>query len=229
VVREKLATVLHGIDKDLSLTASKLSGKGISGPKARIALRGLCERNSFAVDCAFVDRAGRMKMVEPQAYGKFEGADISGQEQVKRLHHSGKPVMSDVFLSLEGFEAVDLEHPVFSPQNMLVGSVSVLMKPEDLMSGILSEDAGKESPLEIWVMQVDGRVLYRGKKLKSGLDFLSSVPLMECITREKEGHGFSGLSGKGSGKDVFWTTVSLHGTEWRIVTFSATDSSEHVR
>jgi MFS family permease len=48
----------------------------------------------------------------PPTY-KFAGPDISGQEQVGRLWETGRPVLSSVFTTVEGFPAVDLERPVF--------------------------------------------------------------------------------------------------------------------
>ena len=46
-------------------------------------------------------KAGKLVVVEPPEYRKFEGADISKQAQVIQLHRTRKPVLSAVFRSVE--------------------------------------------------------------------------------------------------------------------------------
>lgn len=46
-----------------------------------------------------------MVAIEPEAYHQLEGSDISGQEQLQRLWHSKRPVMSQVLRKVEGIEA----------------------------------------------------------------------------------------------------------------------------
>ncbi|HEY3276334.1 MAG TPA: nuclear transport factor 2 family protein [Syntrophorhabdaceae bacterium] len=229
-IQKKLSTVLNLMDAELGDTASRLSKTGISGDEARKMIEGLCKKSAYAVDCAAIDGKGKMVIVEPQGYRKFEGADISGQEHMKRLHATGKPVFSPVFLSVEGFAAVDLEYPVFSQKNELLGSASILLNPETVFSKAVADEMKKAPSFEIWAMQTDGRVLYDRNRKRTGTvlfkddlykpysEFLS---LAERIAKEKEGHGFyrfsTGDTDKAVTQEAFWTTVALHGTEWRLV------------
>jgi hypothetical protein len=170
-----------------------------------------------------------MVLVEPEEYSKFEGSDISSQEQIIRLRESKKPVLSNVIKAVEGIYAVDLEHPVFSSQGEFAGSVSVLFRPESLFSYVIIPVL-KGMPAESFVMQTDGRILYDAHKEEVGTmlfddpvykTFPQLLALGTLISREKKGAGSFEYKQAGSEKlvkkDAHWTTVGLHGTEWRLV------------
>ena len=189
----------------------------------------LCRSYPYAVDCAVVDQNGRMVLVEPAEYTVFEGRDISAQEQIIRLRESKKPVLSNVIKTVEGIDAVDLEHPVFSSQGEFAGSVSLLFRPESLLSYILAPVL-QGMPAEAFVMQTDGRILYDADKKEVGRmlfddpmykPFPQLLALGTLISREKKGAGSYEFKQEGSEKlvkkDAHWATVGLHGTEWRLV------------
>jgi hypothetical protein len=170
-----------------------------------------------------------MVLVEPAEYAVFEGRDISAQEQIIRLRESKKPVLSNVIKTVEGIDAVDLEHPVFSSQGEFAGSVSLLFRPESLRSYILAPVL-QGMPAEAFVMQTDGRILYDADKEEVGRmlfddplykPFPQLLALGTLISREKKGAGSYEFKQEGSEKmvkkDAHWTTVGLHGTEWRLV------------
>ena len=198
-----------------------------------------------------------MVAVEPAANHKFSGSDISGQEQVKRLWETGRPVISSVFMSVEGFPALDLEWPVFPASNQdsyqslegrvfnrqdeLIGSVSLLIKQELLCQlcrpRIAGTAAGNDGHAERRLHRLRQRhlpnrpqCLYR--PLLSGFH-------RGYLTRPGEqlpkGPGL-GPTLPGSGplqkqvlKRSVWTTVGLHGTEWRLIINYAVDDASHVQ
>lgn len=220
---------LKRIDQDLAGLAGKLSGKDLKSSEARIMLGDLCSSYTYAVDCAFVDRSGKMIIVEPKEYAGFEGSDISAQEQIMRLRESGKPVLSKVIKAVEGFYAVDLEHPVFSSTGEPAGSVSVLFKPEIMLSSIISPFVHGMS-IDVWLMQKDGRIIYDPDEAEVGLILFEApmyqpypqlIALGTYIAREASGTGSYEFLDKGLTKvvkkDAYWTTVGLYGTEWRLV------------
>ncbi len=228
-IQKKVATTLNVMDANLARAATGLSKTGIAGSEARRIVRELCGKSPHAIDCATVDAKGTMVVVEPQGFAKFEGSDISSQEQIIRLHSSLKPVFSRVFRSVEGADAVDLEYPVFSQKNELLGSVSVLMKPSSLLWKP-SHDEAKETVFEVRAAQKDGLILYSPNKDEIGKllfqeaphkDYPEFVSLIERISKEKRGTGtyrFIGKDGKTPlQEEVIWTTVGLHDTEWRII------------
>ena len=220
---------LDKLDADLAVAAKRLSKTDLRGLEARNVLRDLCLSASYAVDCAVVDTGGRMITVEPKEYRRFEGSDISKQEQIIRLHQSKKPVFSKVIPTVEGFDAVDIEHPVLSPEGDFMGSVSLLIRPEALLSSVAAPLA-QGLPLDIWAMQKDGRILYDPDEEEVGRmlfddpiykPFPQLTSLGMTISKEKSGSGGYEFLGPGlkkpAKKEAYWSTVSLYDTEWRLV------------
>src|SRR5262249_24093488 len=102
----QLGTALHKLDTDLARAATQLATRGLTGAAARQLLLKLCQDKPTVVDCATIDLAGRMVTLEPASFKQFEGVDISQQEQVRRLHRTKKPVLSNAIRAVEGFDAV---------------------------------------------------------------------------------------------------------------------------
>jgi hypothetical protein len=220
---------LNKMDQDLARLAGRLSEKDLKSAQTRKMLGDLCRSYPYAVDCAVVDRDGKMVLVEPAEYAGFEGSDISAQEQIIRLRESKKPVLSNVIKTVEGIDAVDLENPIFSSQGEFAGSASLLFRPESLLSYILTPVL-QGMPAEAFVMQADGRILYDADKEEVGRmlfddpmykPFPQLLALGTLISREKKGAGSYEFKQEGLEKlvkkDAHWTTVGLHDTEWRLV------------
>jgi hypothetical protein len=228
-LEKEIMAKLNKMDQSLARIARRLSEKDLKTAQMRKMLGDLCRSYPYAIDCAVVDRDGKMVLVEPAEYAGFEGSDISAQEQMIRLRESKKPVLSNVIKTVEGIDAVDLEHPVFSSRGKLAGSVSVLFRPESLFSYVLSPVL-RGMPAEAFVMQTDGKILYDSDKEEVGRmlfddpmykPFPQLLALGTLISREKKGAGSYEFKQEGLEKlvkkDAHWTTVGLHGTEWRLV------------
>ncbi len=110
-----------------------------------------------------------------------------------------------------------------------MGSVSVLVKPEALLAGVC-EPLLKGFPVDVWIMEKDGRILYHadGKEIGRNLfydplfkPFKDLVRLAQRIANEPSGTGFYEFFHRGTDRAVkkhaSWTTVGLYGTDWRIV------------
>lgn len=217
------------LDVALKNAAATLGASGLEGETARSALRQLCGALPYAVDCSAIDGRGRMVTVEPAPFRRFEGTDISGQEQVRRVRESGKPVLSSVFRAVEGFEAADAEYPVVNPGGRFIGSVSVLFSPARLLGDII-HPLTQGAPLDIWAMEKGGRILYDADSHHTGLNLFSSRPFSRNSRFQRLGRNISSLP-QGSGfywskhpsakravkKTVFWRTVSLYGAQWRLI------------
>lgn len=228
-LEKEITAEFNKIDRDLARVAGTLSEKNLKTAGTRKMLGDLCRSYAYAVDCAVVDRSGSMVLVVPGEYAKFEGSDISAQEQIIRLRESKKPVMSNVIKTVEGIDAVDLERPVFSSDGELAGSVSMLFKPETMLAAIISPVI-QGMPVDVWLMQKDGRILYDPDEAEVGLMLFDDplykpypqlLALGNLMAREKSGSGSYEFLGPGLKKpvmkDAHWTTVGLHGTEWRLV------------
>lgn len=228
--QEQVSSALARLDIGLKKAAGELGNTGLAGEDARRILAATCGEFSYLVDCSTIDSKGRMITVEPPQYRGFEGKDISGQEQVRRMLKTRKPVLSSVFRSVEGYEAVDVEFPAFRPDGRFIGSISVLFKPEKLLGDVI-KPLVKGIPMDIWVMEKGGRILYDADPAQVGLNLLTSteyrsyqqvVRLAERIAETPQGEGTyrfkkATLNGRDVNKKAYWRSVSLYGTTWRLV------------
>lgn len=229
VVAAAIDSVLSEVDTALARASGELARMGLQGEPARSTLAELCERFAFSVDCAAVDARGVMVTVEPAAYRSAEGADIGGQAQVVRLHTLHRPVLSGVFRAVEGFEAIAFQHPVSVSDGSLIGSVSLLARTDTLLGQIIERQV-QGLPVDIWVMQPDGCLLYDPDQEEIGRNvftdplyqpFSELLALARRIAADKSGTGRYEFLGRGMRKAVtkeaYWATVGLHGREWRVV------------
>lgn len=157
--------------------------------------------------------------IEPASYRHLEGKDISDQEQVKRMLDRRNPVLSEVFMTVEGIEADDVEYPVTASDGSFLGAVSLLFSPEKLLTGVIFPAAAGETA-EIFVMERGGRILFHPEKSRSGTNLLASG---EFITDEKLRRLGERIAAEPEGKDLeanaAWTSVSLYDTYWRLAAF----------
>lgn len=240
--QNKVTAEFTRLDNSLKKAALELGKTGISGDNARRILATTCEELSYAIDCATVDTLGRMTTVEPEKYRSFEGKDISAQKQVKRILKTRKPVLSAVFRSVEGDEAVDAEFPIFSPDGHFIGSISVLFKPEQFLGDIIKPIL-QGIPMDIWVMERGGRLLYDVDPAQIGLNLFTSpeyhsykqvVRLAKKIARTPQGSGVyrfkkATLDGPEVNKKAYWQSVGLYGTAWRLVGIHLEQNTEETR
>jgi hypothetical protein len=226
--QEAVQSELDNLDSDLSDAASKLSGTGLSGPEARQILNGLCSKHPFVIDSCTADIAGKMVTVAPDAYSSYEGSDISEYGPTVKLRETKKPLLSQVFLSVEGMDAAVIMWPIFSEKGDFIGSLSALFNPETLLA-MAVEPMLKGTDIEVDVMQLDGLTIYDSEGTDTGKNLLTDpsfqpykelVELGARIAAEESGSGsytfINHATGKPVKKQAFWVSVGLHGTAWRL-------------
>jgi hypothetical protein len=223
---------LDNLNTSLEIAARDLAKeKSLNSRRVHSILGKLCAdtRGGYVVDCCTIDPAGRIAAMEPETYQPHEGADIAKQEQVVRLHQTKLPVLSLNMPMVEGFDAVDVEWPIIGERQALKGAVSILIKPEVLVAVAIGPVI-EGLPVNIWVMQKNGRILYDVHKDEIGRDLFTDplykpygqlLALGKKIADEPTGSGFYEYLKEGPNdvvkKLAHWTTVGLHGTEWRVV------------
>ncbi len=233
-VTKSAQAALDRLDRDTATAATALGPTEMTGEETRRILRDLALASPAVIDATAISRDGIMLTVEPAEYASAEGADISAQEQMQRLRSTQKPVMSGVFATVEGVNATDLEHPVFAPSGEFNGSASLLFRPTVLLTMAVQEALAGRSA-EVFVMDTDGLLLYDrdaaevGKYAFSDPMYADNPELLAAAKRmtvEPEGTGSYTFAAEGSTtpvrKEVEWTSVGLHGTEWRVVAVNAT-------
>ncbi|MCU0652086.1 MAG: cache domain-containing protein [Candidatus Omnitrophica bacterium] len=233
--KKGIADTFVSIDKDISLAARELSIIDFKSEAARNTLEKLSKNKDYLIDCAIVDAAGKMVVVEPTEYSKYEGSDISTQAHVIAMRQDKKPMLSDVFRSVEGTKAVDFEYPIFSAAGEFLGSVSMLVKQQSLTGDIIMPIVGGES-CNIWIMQKDGLIIYDADQNQIGRNiftdiffrqFSQLISFSKTVSEARDGGGSYDFYDKGLTdttvvkKYALWDTVSLYGTEWRIIAMEA--------
>ena len=103
-----------------------------------------------------VDERGVITYDFPQS--SSVGSDISEQKHVRELQRDHKPVISDVFKAVEGFDAVALHVPVFKGSEFK-GSIGILINFENLANRYLDVIKIGETGYA-WVVSRDGTILY---------------------------------------------------------------------
>jgi hypothetical protein len=215
-------TGLDKLDADLAAAAVKLKSTGISGDAARQILSGLCAKYPYLIDCSTADTSGKVVAMAPEAYRKYEGANIETQA-VKT------PVLSPYIKTVEGKMAVSLMRPVFDEKGTQIGIVDALFEPGALLGPITESELGG-TEIHLNVLQTDGMTIYdrgnidKGKNLLTDAEYKPYKELVALGSRfaaEESGTGSyvypSHTTAAPTKKLAVWSSVKLHGTSWRLV------------
>jgi len=238
LVTERVRSELAHADKDFANAAQKISSYELTSNSVRNILIGIHTRHSFIVDCCIVDTNGIMIAVEPEEFKSFEEFDINDQAHVQKIHQAHRPVMSNAFMAVEGFQAVDIQFPIFSENNTFIGSLSMLIRPDSMLVDIIKPII-KGIPANIWVMQNDGIILYDRNEEEIGKNLFTDEmyqpyenlrTLGQEILENNSGYGsytfLSDTMTEPVEKMCFWKTVGLYDMEWKLVLTSVLSGAE---
>lgn len=156
------------------------------------------------------------------------GRDVSGQAHVREILHGYKPVISDVFLAIQGFQAMAIHVPVFHG-NTFDGTIAFLISFDELAKKYL-EDINIENTGYAWVISANGTEIYcpiPGHAGKSVFDNCRDFPDIIAMAREmvKARKGITtytfdrvGISKIGSiKKHAVYMPIYIGSTFWSIV------------
>lgn len=224
---------LSNLNNAMSDAAKKIAASGLAGEETRNILNGLQRKYPYVTDWNTADPTGKMITVAPDAYRKYEGTEISTSEasrkMLKDLSVNKKPMLSSMFRAVEGIDAVVLVWPIVSEKGEYLGNIAALFKPADLMAGTIGP-AAKIRAMEVDVTQTDGRTVYSTRAADDSTNILTDpqfkqypelLAMATKMASEKTGSAKytypSHATGQPVKKTAFWTTVGLHGTEWRML------------
>ncbi|MHC1737544.1 MAG: hypothetical protein AB9882_06000 [Ignavibacteriaceae bacterium] len=227
-LKDSVNTVVNSMYSALSAFADTTAKeKIINETKIRAMLTKWHTDFPEVVDCAFVTPLGIMQYIEPEAYRTHEGADISSQEQVIRMWQTKKPVMSLLFLSVEGFYACDMQVPFYF-DGVLAGSYSLLIKPDIFFNKIL-RPVIKSDIDDIFVMQKNGTMLWDSDTTQIGRNtftdtlyqqFPELITAAHKVAQEEKGNTnysfYDNSKSRVVTKTVWWLTLNYYGTEWKL-------------
>jgi len=160
------------------------------------------------------------------------GTDISDQKHVSELLRDHKPVISDVFKAVEGFDAVALHVPIFKGSEFK-GSIGILINFESLAKSYLDVIKLGETGYA-WVVSRDGTQLYSpipgftGKSVFENIKGSpSSIVMVNDMLKGHEGvatYTFDRIGDQNVGqtrKYAVYMPINIGNTFWSIAVASA--------
>lgn len=231
VILDSMESEINGalarIDRAAETAAANLALTGLSGPDAGAALSEALEADPSVITAIAIARNGTVTATRPEIPA-LAGADLSDQAVVQEVFRREAPVMSDLFPLREGGYAATIEHPVFSSEGEVIGAVSLAFEPDALVRRY-AEPAVAGKPYTVMALQPGGLVLYDADPGEIGretlndtlyADFPEVLDAARTYAENRSGHTTYSFYAAGSGtvvrKEAYWTTVGVHGTEWRL-------------
>ncbi|MCB5262386.1 MAG: cache domain-containing protein [Candidatus Cloacimonetes bacterium] len=231
-----LELIIPGLQKSLSKTDQNIAKnlaatqfEGRNDKQIRGLLTAILEQDPMIVNACYVDTKSVLALAEPSEYQNVEGTDISKQSHVMQMAKDKKPLLSSGFETAEGFYAVVDVHPMFDKKNSFLGSISMVIRPERMVTTLLKNLEIPDN-YELWMMQTDGMIVYDQNPEEIGLmlfddeiyaQYPSLVELGRKMVATPSGKGeyiFLDPQMKDSViKTVVWDTVKLHDRQWRVV------------
>lgn len=220
---------LNDLDEAVADSSYQLSTAGIKGEKAREILRNLTNPGSSFLEATTGSIEGKIETAEPDVYRNYEGVDISKSESTIRLMQTKRPDFSDVFRLVEGYNASIVSYPVFSASGQLIGAMGAIMKPDEVI-GSIAAPLLNGTNYSLTVIQKDGLSLYDTDSSQTGRNLFEDpiykpypqlLALGRSVVAERSGMGsyvfLNQEHNQNVTKEICWTTVGLHGNEWRLV------------
>ncbi|MCA1915874.1 cache domain-containing protein [Methanospirillum hungatei] len=222
-----LSKALQDCDAAIAAYAAELKGKNLKSPDAQGYLEKVAKSNPAIFEVSLLDRSGTIIAVYPEKYSSSIGSNVRNQTMVTSVIRNPAPGMSEYFKTVEGEYAVSIMYPIYSSSLSVTGYLSVLIHPALLVENSL-DSLTDGSDLNILVIQPDGTIIGYEGSLPAMVSDPSAIQKMAFIASSPVGTypaGFDMLSlgdMVASGEYttlVYWNTVSLHNTPWRVMVF----------
>ncbi|WP_052671070.1 ATP-binding protein [Draconibacterium sediminis] len=157
------------------------------------------------------------------------GNDISYQEHVKQVMKTHQPVISDVFMSVQGYLCIAYHYPVFNESDF-EGSLAILIPMHKLgelyLGNIKTRGTG-----QTWLLSENGTEIYCSNEEHTGRTYIDNTEhhgiagqLMSDITRDSSGiiksyHSVDTSYGEAVVEEQYVTfyRTSLGNTYWTIL------------
>jgi hypothetical protein len=224
----RMNMALGDIDTAASEAARGLGSAGLNGTAADEFLTVPLIRSDVVRTAIAIDRHGIVTAARPDSAAGLIGVNLRYQPSVAGTIETRQPILTDLVPLAEGGSASLLEYPVFDDNGQMIGIASLSFQPADLIRP-LAEDVMNDTPYSVMVLQTDGMTLYDPDPGEIGRNTLTDplytgFPEIQEIMNRAEGNwsgsGTYQFADTGSGtivkKETFWTTIGIHGTEWRL-------------
>ena len=219
------------LDGLLADACQKLSTTGLTGSGADEILNDIYTENSeIIVSAATADKNDFLIAAQPNTYNNIIGQNVKDQEQYVEMHKTMRPALSNLISLVEGFPGVVMVSPVFDANQQLIGSMSIVFKPYQLIHPIVKDQA--QGIYTIYALQGNSTLIYdanneeQGKNIFTDEEYQGHTELQTFIHKvldTKSGYGtysyFDDLSPSRPlvNKEAYWTTIGIYNTDWRLV------------
>jgi len=223
----KIQDALNGLDQATAGAAGALETPGISGPVTDAELGRIAAAHPAVLDVITYDQDAVVRAAEPEDAKELVGQELEVRAILQAV--ADKPLMSDLFPLARGGYGVVIVHPVFSADGTFTGVVSTAFSPYELVAPIVL-NVSRGTPCTFMVVQTGGRVLYDPDPEEVGretfdetmyAEFPEIIAFARHYSGNRTGYGTYSFHSTGFGeivrKEAFWTTVGVHGTEWRVM------------
>lgn len=174
-----------------------------------------------------IDNTGKCIYSTPYN-SSIQGADLSDQEHIQKVLHEHKPVLSDVFQAVQGFNSIAFHMPIFDKE-VFRGSLGILISFDHLARESLEDiKIGRDG--YAWMISRNGVELYcpvPGHVGRSVLENCRDYPSILSMAREMmEGRAgrttyvfdrVRGQTVESVKKHAVYLPIALPGTFWSIV------------
>ncbi len=224
-------TKLLELDRLLSNACQQLSTAGLIGPEAENILNDLYTENSdIIVNAATADKNDVLLAVQPDMYSNITGQDIENQEQNIEMHKTMRPSLSNLISLVEGFPGIVMVSPIFDTSEQLVGSLSIVFQPYQLIHPIVRNST--KGIYTIYALQRNGTLIYdanseeQGKNIFTDEAYAGYTELQTFIHQvvdTQSGYGtysyYDDLAASRPlvNKEAYWTTIGIYNSDWRLV------------
>ncbi len=219
------------IDRLLSNACQQLSTIGLTGPEAEKILNDLYTANSdIIVNAATADRNDILLAVQPSKYSNITGQDLENQEQNIEMHKTLRPALSNLISLVEGFPGIVMVSPVFDTNKQLIGSLSIVFQPYQLMHPIVKDST--KGVYTIYALQKNSTLIYdanieeQGRNIFTDEVYAGHMELQTFIHQvvgTQSGYStysyFDDLAASRPlvNKEGYWTTIGIYNADWRLV------------
>jgi hypothetical protein len=219
------------LDRLLSNACLQLSTIGLIGPEAEKILNGLYTENSdIIVNAATADKNDIILAVQPSIYSNITGQDVENQEQNIEMHKIMRPALSNLISLVEGFPGIVMVSPVFDSNQQLIGSLSIVFQPYQLIHPIVKDST--KGVYTIYALQRNSTLIYdanieeQGRNIFTDEAYAGHMELQNFIHQvvdTQSGYGtysyYDDLAASRPlvNKEAYWTTIGIYSADWRLV------------
>ena len=228
LLKSQVNSSFDSLNISISAAVKVFEASGFDSVAMRAKLLELFNESTFSAEFVYTSPEGMMSIIEPADYYSSEGADISTQPHVIKAFQTKKPVLSNGFIVVEGYQAAVSIHPIIH-NNQLIGAISAVIVPSDLLSRII-EPVVTNQDFEVWVMEKTGLTLYDQDEEEIGINVLTHAKYDDfpdlreaCKKMAAEESGETNYSYYQTGtstvvnKKTYWNTFHMQENQWKIV------------